>query len=147
MKKVNMSWIKVPWKFQYIFSTFFQLLRNISKNFIDIPEARRYSQNAWKNASKSSARWQKKIPLIKRMVNSFLSKNLNWKILVLFLSILWFLNIHYLFSQYRKTLSLLTAKIKMIKILLYWRNDVCVNYFSCLFYALKCYDQLCGQFN
>ena len=38
--------------FQYIFSTFFQFLKNISKTIIDIAKVRRYSQTALKNASK-----------------------------------------------------------------------------------------------
>ena len=42
-------------KFQYIFSTFFQFLKNISKTVIDIVEVRRYSQTTLESASKLPA--------------------------------------------------------------------------------------------
>ena len=70
-------------KFQYIFRTYFQFFRNISKPVIENAKVRRYSKTALKNASK----WpmlmaEKKFSLLRKNVEQFFINNFNCKYLL-----------------------------------------------------------------
>ena len=70
-------------KFQYIFSTFFQFFKNISKTVIDIARVRRYSQTELKNASKWPALvTEKKFSLTKKIVKPFFMNIFNCEYLL-----------------------------------------------------------------
>ena len=69
-------------KFQYIFSIFFQFVKNISKTVIDIAKVRQYSKAKLKNASKWPALIAEKNFQLLKKIEQFFIKNFNCKYLL-----------------------------------------------------------------